>query len=150
MNRGAGMGGMHVGGASILMIFVSLCLATFATLTMASASASFRLTERVALASDNYFAADSRAEEILSEVSALVRGEPAYIENGLDEMGLHFIPTSPGNGLISYTVPIDTVRALHVELELYGQLLRIMAWRVEVNYTPDTFGGSGLDVWRGE
>lgn len=112
------------GGASILAIFVLLSLTIFATLAVASASASERLAVRVAAASDAYYAADSRAEEILADISEAARapGGNAHI-----------------TGRVRYSVPIDEMRALHVELEICdtGQDVRIAAWKV-VALGPNT------------
>ena len=168
-NKGAQSGGLHIGGASILMIFVLLCLTTFAALTMVSASASFRLAERVVIASDNYFAADSLAEEVLAEISAMVRGERegygmtvanrrgdamSSIIGRLREMGVYvpsmFLNDRGDSGSIIYIVPIDEVRVLIVGAEFHDGSLRVTSWRVEANYAGAAFDGVQFDVWRGE
>jgi len=147
MNQRSGARSVHIGGASILMIFVSLCLTTFATLAMVSAGASFRLAERVVEASDNYFAADSRAEEILAEISAVIQRDDGNTAARFRDMDLDFSQPSPGNWLIGYTVPIDRARTLHVGIEVYNQNLYITAWRVEAGYAPEDFEGIGISVW---
>ena len=147
MNQRSGGGGAHIGGASILMVFVSLCLTTFATLAMVSASASFRLSERVAEASDNYFAADSRAEEILAEISSIVRSGDRAAAARFRDMDLDFIQPHPGIWIINYTVPIDRARTLHVGIEIDERNLNITSWRVEASYVPEDFERVGIDVW---
>ena len=140
------IGGVNVGGSSILVIFVLLCLTTFATLAMVSATASFRLAQRVIQASEAYYAADARAEEILSEVSRIVSSaQEDELASMLLEAGVHL-----GNdSIIRYAVPIDDVLSLEVELELNGQRLRIISWVMRVYYDPDEYGTGGLNVWPG-
>ncbi len=60
--------GISVGSSSILVIFVVLCLTTFATLSLVSANADYRLTLRVADETADYYAADAQAEELLMQI----------------------------------------------------------------------------------
>ena len=158
-----GISGLSIGGSSILVIFVLLTLTTFATLALVSASAGYRLAQRVVAASDAYFAADSRAEEILAIISTEVRSIPAaYSPNRVDEIiyssisamspDVRIEQVSPGLGLISYVVPIDDVRHIQVDLEIdYSRRdlpLRIVAWSVVVLEFPD-YMRDGLSVWVG-
>lgn len=69
--------GVGVGGSSILVIFVLLCLTTFATLSMVSAGADLRLTDRTVETVQEYYAADARAEEILARVDGVLRVQAA-------------------------------------------------------------------------
>ena len=131
------MESLNIGGSSILVIFVLLCLVTFATLTLTTALSSYNLSLRVAEASDEYFAADSRAEIVLSEISSLLQSAGAdvnIIENGLTDIGYNavFDRTSAGMGIISYYIPISLTRQLNVRLEAdyINQEIRVIMWRV--------------------
>jgi len=144
------MGGANIGISSILVIFVLLCLTTFATLAMVSAGASYRLAQRVAQASSDYYEADSRAEEVFAVVSRFVRTGSTdaselreYVETALgSDYDIDY-----SSGIISYVVPIDNTRSLVVSLERSGGVdLRVIAWRVDVQFDPGDFY-SGLDVW---
>ena len=128
---------LNIGGSSILVIFVLLCLITFATLTLTTALSGYNLSLRAAAASDEYFAADSRAEIILSEMSALIRSSDAdinVIENNLTGIVSNavFEQTADGTGIISYYVPISYTRRLDVRLEVdyINHTMRIIMWRV--------------------
>ena len=124
MENKSGTGGLNVGGSSILVIFVLLCLTTFATLTMVSASADYRLTQRAVQASENYYAADNRAEEIFAQVGEVARGSksvPApwdYINDALGGIGqdITYATNSQNGGVVSYNVPIDDTQAIAVQL----------------------------------
>ena len=60
--------GISVGSSSILVIFVVLCLTTFATLSLVSANADYKLTSRVAEETAGYYVADAQAEELLMQI----------------------------------------------------------------------------------
>ena len=137
------MESLNIGGSSILVIFVLLCLVTFAALALTSALSSYRLAERVAIASDEYFAADGYAEEILAQISALIRdadSDIAHIHHNLSSIidNAVFEPTGAGTGIISYYVYISATRTLNIELEvnLYDNSNRVIMWQV-VNVPMD-------------
>ena len=159
-----GAGGLGVGGSSILVIFVLLSLTTFAALAMVSASAGYRMANRVVAASDAYYAADSHAEEILAVISREIRSMPdTYSPSRVDELIYNNIfmmspdvrigQTSPGFGMISFTVPIDEVKHIQVKLEIdYSRRdlpLRIVAWNVVAEEFPE-FGDYSRAVWVGD
>lgn len=70
--------GLGVGASSILMIFIVLCITTFAVLSITSAGADSRLTDKAAGAVSEYYAADSKAEAMLYEIDdALLSAQTA-------------------------------------------------------------------------
>lgn len=62
-----------IGGPSIIMIFVVLCLTTLGALSLMTAAADFKLTKKTAEAVAEYYAADSKAEEILAAADASLK-----------------------------------------------------------------------------
>ncbi len=69
--------GVGIGGPSIIMIFVILCLATLGALSLTTANADWKLTEKAADAVTAYYSADSKAEEALASMDAdLKAGNP--------------------------------------------------------------------------
>lgn len=58
-----GFGGVNVGTSSILIIFILLCLVTFATLSVVSARADFLLSQKSSDMVQNYYEASNQAEE---------------------------------------------------------------------------------------
>jgi len=141
-----GAGGLNIGGSSILVIFVLLCLTTFAILAVVSANSSYNLAARVVIASDNYFNADSQAEIILSQISEALNDQNNFFDS-LNELGVSFAITSYGYGVIMYGVPIDDVRHLYVELLISDFDFDIVSWRVDIGQLPE-FGG-GAAIWDG-
>lgn len=61
-------GGISVGSSSILVIFVVLALTAFAALSLTTAGSDLRLTQRVARATQEYYAADGKAVEAANEL----------------------------------------------------------------------------------
>ena len=60
-----------VGGSSILTIFAVLCFLVFALLSLSTAKANYNLAEKSVKAVSNYYAADTKAEEIYSQIRAI-------------------------------------------------------------------------------
>lgn len=165
--RGKQGAGLNIGGSSILVIFVLLSLTTFATLAMVSSGASFRLAERVAAASDSFYAADSTAEIVLSRVSSAVRSAPfpdeAELEGNMSEFladrlegtptgnssGLMIIELGQGLWAISYSVPVDAFSALYVvlQLDLALQTIRVVEWAVVAYEFPEEYFTDTPAVW---
>ncbi len=138
--------GINIGGSSILVIFVLLCLTTFATLSMVSANADYKLALKSAEALEKYYAADAVAEEVLAQVnavllSAAVTSQEEYLSKvsiGLGAIAtvpVSFSPTSPQSGTAVYTIPLDDIQALTVVLDLAqsisGKQYRIAQWKVQ-------------------
>lgn len=62
--------GVSIGMVSILMIFVVLCLTTFATLSFVSARADLKLSKKASDSVSEYYAADSTAETYLAQIAS--------------------------------------------------------------------------------
>jgi len=70
--------GVGLGGPSIIMIFVILCLTTLGALALMTSNADWKLTKKAADSITAYYEADSQAEEILAEKdSGLLAGSPS-------------------------------------------------------------------------
>jgi len=139
---------LSVGGSSIVVIFVILTLTTFATLSLVSARADQSLGRKSVEATEAYYAADARAEEILAEIDMLlqehsVHGTPEFavraalvLASGspvvfevLDDM------IGPGDTslTIRYSVQINDIQHLDVELELradFSSRYEVKQWRL--------------------
>jgi len=159
MRGKSGMGGLNVGGSSLLAVFVLLCLTTFAALTMASAGADFRLTQRAMQASTEYYAADSEAEEVLALIHAVLYNVSAYpvtrgyIADAIRQLDrdVYFYPTYPGMALISYSIPLNRSGMLVVELEVEYTAARfnIVRWSLEHEPPDVTLDSGTLTLWQG-
>lgn len=63
---------VNIGSSSLLIVFVILCLATFAILSISSAKSDYSLSERLAEHKGQYYEASSEAESILAEIDAVL------------------------------------------------------------------------------
>jgi hypothetical protein len=164
--RKSGGTGLNVGGSSILVIFVLLCLTTFATLSMVSANADYRLTKRTSQAARDYYGADTRAEELYAQIDGVLRelydgaapGE--YMELAAREVPVSCpgveAELSPEGLILRYSVPMGETQELRARLEApqspsgQGGFCRKIQWQV-VNIgdesAPEDTGMGGL--WSG-
>ena len=155
MSKRGGSFGLGTGGASILLIFVLLCLTTFATLSIVSANADYKLTQRNALAVEEYYAADSAANEKLALVAAALSGgapeEGTPAERcaaalaGLDGVT---VQEAVAGARVSFAVEISATRELQVSL-LVGQDLSwsIASWQAVT--TEEWVEQNSIELWDG-
>ena len=120
-----------VGGSSLLVIFIVLCLTVFAMLSLSSVQADGRLSTASAEAVQAYYAADCEAEEIL-----------AQLRQGTVPEGV----TVSGNRYCYECIVTDTQK-LVVEAEITGRDYRILRWQTESTLTWQEEGT--LNLWDG-
>ena len=68
MHKPARFYGLPIGGPSLLMIFVLLCINIFAVVSYLSALQDYKLSEKTADHILQYYAADSQAKKILASI----------------------------------------------------------------------------------
>lgn len=90
--------GMNTGSASILVIFIVLCLSTLAVLSLVSARADYALSKKRADRTTAYYNACNAAEAKLAETD----------------------PETNREKQIKYTVPIDDSQELDVVINIAG------------------------------
>ena len=148
--------GVNVGGSSILVIFVLLCLTTFATLSLVSAHADEKLTQKAAMAAAEFYAADSAAEEKLAQIDVILKNarlasteqdfRDAYQRAGLQDVVFD-------GDMISYTVPVNERQNLEVTLRAVyrpgEKLIERIKWQV-VNTQEWTPPDDALNLFGGE
>ena len=120
------------GGSTLMVIFAVLCLLTFAVLSVATVTADRRLAEASQKAVENWYAADTRAEEILFE-----------LREGKCPEGVN----SDGN-VYSYACPMGENRSLTVEVKLNGSEYEILRWQA-VNVSSQDYS-EGESFWNME
>ena len=148
---------VNIGSSSLLVIFLILCLVTFATLSLSSAQSDYKFSQKLADRRTDYYAASNQAEEVLNSIDTVLaqtyeespgtyfseaqnRLSSLSFENSSAEDGaepsaleLNFSTEAPS---IAYQVPIDEKQALSVILELTPAdqisdgFYRIRQWKV--------------------
>ena len=172
MSKSKGTTGLNVGGSSILVIFVLLCLTTFATLSMVSANADYKLSQRTALATQEYYAADALAQDVRAEIEGLLvtlqESAPTvqeYIKQAAEklpaslEVSVQAAQLPNGQQVLRYSIPVNNAQELLVELEILesayrtkGVHCRPTQWQVQnlpeeeeqANTMGGLWGGGGL------
>ena len=121
--------GINIGSASILLIFVLLCLISFATLSIVSANADSKLTAKVLERTTAYYEACNKAEVSLADIDKTLISVYFNSENA-DE---YFATVGHSK---SFNVPISELQTLQVHIDiLYPEkdddtLYRITKWQV--------------------
>lgn len=121
--------GMNIGSASILLVFVILCLVSFAVLSIVSANADSKLSTRVLERTTAYYDACNQAEQSLAGMDKTLRR--MYESSNSEEA--YFAAVGHGK---SYVIPISDLQSLQVTIEiLYPKsaedtFYRITAWQV--------------------
>lgn len=121
--------GMNIGSASILLVFVILCLVSFAVLSIVSANADSKLSTRVLERTTAYYTACNQAEQSLAGMDHTLR----RIYESSDNEEAYF--ASVGHGK-SYVIPISDLQSLQVTIEILypvtaeDSFYKITAWQV--------------------
>jgi len=117
-----------VGGSSILTIFAVLCFLVFALLSLSTAKANYNLSEKSV---NNYYAADTKAEEIYAQIRA------GNMPDGVKQKGNTY----------TYTCAIDDKQKLLVEIKKQKEKFHVVKW--EKQYTGEWKPDDTIDVWDG-
>ena len=131
---------ISTGTTSIVLIFVLLCMLTFAVLSLVSAQADLRLSRLSAQRTTDYYAAESAANEILiriEDAAARAASELAAAEAETEEETarpadfstevFRLLDADDGvtrtrEGRLVYEVPLGNNQALYVELSVSPEL----------------------------
>lgn len=71
---------VNIGSSSLLVIFLVLCLATFAILTLSSARSDYSFSERLAEHKKTYYEASAKAEMVVAGIDAILSQEAEGID----------------------------------------------------------------------
>lgn len=156
---------VNIGSSSLLIIFLVLCLVTFAILSISSASSDHSFSEKFAERKTQYYDASAKASHVLDEIDGKLAnladangasGKAAYMGQviaafrGTTIDGVSISCDAPnGEALISYQIPTDDKQVLEVKLHVtdYTQsetYYEIKSWRVLS--TDDWEGDQSLNL----
>ncbi|MBQ8821099.1 MAG: hypothetical protein IJZ82_00475 [Lachnospiraceae bacterium] len=120
---------VNVGTSSILLIFVVLCLVAFATLSIVSANADYKLSRKVADRTTAYYAATNQAESYIASIDQTLQN--VYFSAESEEAYFSTVGHSK-----SYLVPISDLQSLSIKLDILypaseeEPFYRITSWQV--------------------
>lgn len=129
MNKKKQFFGMNIGSASMLLIFVILCMVSFAALTIISANADRRLSRKIADRTTAYYDACNSAQESLAGIDQVLIRQ----YSSSSSMEEYFLAVGHSK---SYAIPISDTQTLLVEIEiLYPEqaddtFYKITSWKV--------------------
>ena len=128
---------VNIGSSLLLVIFLVLCLVTFATLSLSSARSDYSFSSRAAQRRTDYYQACNVAEDVLAQVDAILVKSADRPAGGSDESrdwmknldfaqinGAEFdavrlkIMYDPEAAALSYQIPVNENQALEVRLVL--------------------------------
>lgn len=123
---------VNIGAASLVLIFIVLCLSTFGLLSLSSARSDLTLAQRSADSVRGFYQADQKGQQWLRQVDEDLKA------GRLD----------PGQGTVSTDIPMERGQSLHIDLSLNPDASwQIASWYVynSQEYEIDT----SMPVWDG-
>lgn len=126
--------GLPIGGPSLIMAFILMCLTIFACISFMAANRDYKLSQKTAESLTQYYAADSKAEEILADIDGSLKSSEAIedIENNFKDYNT--IITKEDNIInISYAVAIKDQMELSVTARFTEGKIEILGWKVVNN-----------------
>lgn len=132
--------GMNIGTSSVLIIIVILCLVSFSGLSIASASADYRLSRKLADRTTAYYSACNQAQETLLTLSDQLETlyEASTNQNDYEEKVKESLQDP-----LTFSYPINENQILQITVTpLYpqsdkGDFLEISAWQVKNISLPE-------------
>ena len=102
---------IHSGISSLLMLFVVLSLTSFGLLSYSAAAADLKLTEKSLVHTENYYAAEKLAVEMIAEIDGALKNEET-MQDLQDNSSVEITAAEDGN--FSFQVAVDETQALLV------------------------------------
>ena len=122
---------IHIGFSTILMVFTMLCLVTFATISLLTANADYRLSKKVAAKTEDYYEADLLAREYLLQIDEALEelyqnnaGQNAFCQEALKRLQEMPLPqgitksSATDENCYGFEIAINDAQTLSVVLEL--------------------------------
>lgn len=150
---------INIGFSSIVMVFIMICLVTFATLSVLTAHSDYRLSQKMAEKTDAYYRADAIARSMAENIDHTLY--QIYLSSSSDtdfyaalpgaDFSLH-APSEVANltltsaeeaATLSYVVPISEVQTLYVSLNINYPFAEsecfstITRWQTVTENAPD-------------
>ena len=120
---------LNIGTASLLLVFIVLCLVTFATLSIVSSNADYKLSKKVAERTTAYYEACNTAQDNIAALDNTLR---KMYDSSADETA-YFQTVGKSK---SFAVPISDIQTLSVTVNILypssseGSFYEIKAWQV--------------------
>ncbi len=150
---------INIGFSSIVMVFIMICLVTFATLSVLTAHSDYRLSQKMADKTTAYYKADAIARDMVEQLDNQLF--EIHLEGSASDYfyetiaatdfsanapsDVHNIALKNVNDdfIISYEVPVSEVQVLYVSLQIRFPLAEnecfttITRWQTVTDNAPD-------------
>lgn len=139
--------GISIGGPTIIMIFVVLCLTTLGTLSLVTANADLKLTQKTVVSTAEYYAADNQGELFLSQVdAALIKKNAADLIGKFPETAV--VKNQSGSLSISHAININARQKLVIDIT--SRIANPANSSPPVHYAINTWKVVNIDYWHYE
>lgn len=127
---------VNIGSSSILLIFVTLCLVSFAALSIVSANADYKLSEKIMNRTTAYYEACNTAEESIAVIDHTLRN--VYETTANEEEYFQSV------GYVkSFMIEISDFQTLNIKLNIQypsteeDPFYRISSWKIVNTVEPE-------------
>lgn len=134
--------GIHVGSATLVMVFAVICLTIFAVLAVITANNAWKLAEKMADGVTAHYDADAQAQAIFEALDTTY--DQGFTLPTSVECQVELVD---GQEYVSYWVPIDENQSLWVQVYHARGRLQVAHWQVEQVGT--WIADQTLNVWSG-
>lgn len=128
----------NIGLSSLLIIFLIVCMTTFALLALSTAKSDYTLSEKFAGHRTDYYTASSKAEEILSQIDSTLEADLNTVISQtaftINDTVISVI-ADEDFPLLTYTVPMENNQFLSVKIQVTDpasseHYYKILEWKV--------------------
>ncbi len=139
-------GPVSIGVTSMVLVFVMLCLITFAVLSLVSAQADLRLSRKSAEHTTAWYAAENAANDVLIALQPILTANAAapdaesYFTAVYAAVPAEWGITFGEDGRLAWQVPVEETQSLQAEVELLyplpaeGPGWRVLRWQSVPQY----------------
>ena len=125
----------NIGLSSLMVVFLVLCLTTFALLTLSTARSDYSLSEKMADHRTDYYAACTKAEEVLDKIDKELEENQEELLSK-ESFLMNDIIVIVEDDFLSYDVPLENGQFLAVRLQVTDPsaadaFYEILSWQVQ-------------------
>ncbi len=145
---------INIGGASILLVLAVFALTVFAILSLRASYHEVKMSEKTRNAIEDYYVADSKAEEILMQISEIVAKQDTsnFLMLSQELSVIDKLKIDESTHILTYTVPVTYNIDLEIKLKLPTSTedgVTVHSWRMISTEQGDYNDSSMEDVWDG-
>lgn len=136
-----------IGISSILLIFVILCLLTFAVLSLVSANADYKLVKKNSAHTHEVYEAENSANELMDKIDSILKStyqssdSSDYLKQVQQLDGISF----PSKDQIAYEIKVNEHQILQVVLLLNSEIKKGDSF-----YQIETWKLTGTQTWEAD